>query len=147
MPTWTPIEDEIADGLEQADPTTVDTSNKKRLARECAKWADKPGSGTSSADCLLRPVFFTGSDAAEVAEHDISVLMTKPQLVKLNKRSTVGRRPFRCTGDRPTMTDCDEYPFWSTMGSGRQMTPTSATSSSTAVRISGREPLSASSTT
>jgi hypothetical protein len=115
MPTWTPTEDEIADGLEQANPTAIDSTNKKRLARQCAKWADKAGSGTSSADCLLRPVFFTGRDAAEVAEHDISVLQTKPQLVVLNKRTTTGQRSNGCTGTRPTMAQCDEYPFWSTM--------------------------------
>jgi hypothetical protein len=122
VPSVTPSVTSIANTLEANNPDTINSSNKRRLAKSCEEWANKTGSGATATDCTLRPVFFTGDDARAAAQHDENVLPAHPSWVVLNKR-TIGentswyRNKPGCLTDDKTVASwqCDEYPLWSTM--------------------------------
>lgn len=111
------VEQDVADAL-QDSPDNDDSvkSKAKTLARECVRNVTRAGSGRTAADCTTRPIFFTGDDAREVADHDLQVLASRPDLVMLNKRSG-GIRNAQCDpqAQRRPSDSCDEYPFLSTM--------------------------------
>jgi hypothetical protein len=122
VPTVTPSVASIADTLAANNPDTINSNNKRRLAKACEEWAGKANSGATATDCTLRPIFFTGDDARAAADHDINVLPTHPSWVRLNKR-TIGdntrwyRNKPGCLDENKAVTSwqCDEYPLWSTM--------------------------------
>lgn len=124
MPQMTAEETEIAEALKADNPETVGDENKMTIARRCVRYVTAPGSGRSASDCASLPIFVTGYDAAEPAANDQAALLRNPAWVLLNHRVEIpNSRWYRgrtepapgCALPTPETSECDEFPFWSTL--------------------------------
>lgn len=115
-----------------ADPTPENSARK--VFAQCVRLATWATSGITRADCETKPIFAPGYDVTEAAQHDFDVIWRAPRTVRLNaltreEKGNSGvlsgwynRAPYDtpdlCPAPRPTSTDCDEYPFYSSREGG-----------------------------
>jgi hypothetical protein len=116
----------LADTLETQNPTTVNDSNKRTLAKTCSE--DMANAGRPAAECLSLPIMVMGNDQETPARNALQGLLRNPAWVVLNARISKGLSrnnwygnlgepaPGCLVAERAPITDtCDEYPFWSTL--------------------------------
>ncbi|WP_445149520.1 PASTA domain-containing protein [Baekduia sp. Peel2402] len=126
MPTMTTTQLSLADTLETQNPTTVNDSNKRTLARTCSE--DMNAAGRPASECLALPMLVMGNDQETPARNALQGLLRNPAWVVLNARVSKGLNrnnwygnlgepaPGCLTDERkPSTASCDEYPFWSTL--------------------------------
>jgi hypothetical protein len=137
MPTMTATELDIADTLEDQNTGVVDDTNKKTIARTCARLMD--GAGQDPEDCTGLPMFVVGRDARTPALNDLAGIVRNPSWALLNARDNAGLSrpewytnlgtpaPGCLTAERPANPECDEFPYWGTLqgygGGLNTMTP------------------------
>jgi hypothetical protein len=125
LPKMTATETSIADTLQTQNPDTVTDSNKKTLARTCVKYALAAAKPT--ANCTSMPMFVQGNDVPTIAVNEATALARNPAWFVLNRREAPTRTDTPWYYDQaepapgclqsqkpPTLSSCDEFPFWST---------------------------------
>jgi hypothetical protein len=133
-----------------AQNANVDATNKLDVARSCLELEDAgiPNTDTSGdsgdkslTNCSSLPIFISGQDVREAADHDLAALgvttnqwmagqATSPDWVQLNYRpapQTPGspswkRNLWPCTQTQSSQ-NCDEYPFYASLQGGGQANP------------------------
>jgi hypothetical protein len=136
----TQAEVDLANTLD-ANNTTVNEVNRLDIARSCLRReaaADRDG----ATECRSLPIFISGQDVREAADHDLEALgvtndpdllaNAHPAWVLLNYQpaadnpSYTGWYRYRapCNEPTPPDSDCDEYPFYSSLQGGHLAVPT-----------------------
>lgn len=118
----------LADALEEANPN-VDESNKYEIAEACLE-LEAAASRDGASECRNLPIFISGRDVREAADHDLESLAFNPGWVKLNR--DISGKPGSgwytntppCIRPTPTGKNCHEYPFFSTQQGGPSAQPT-----------------------
>jgi hypothetical protein len=140
MPEPTQREIDLATALDSQNEN-VDETNKLDIARSCLELEDAAGNNGDD-DCKTLPIFVSGNDVREAADHDLAALgaisdpdMTNqtvnPGWVQLNYRPAVENPTPRswkdsrwpCSSPRPEGDQCDEYPFYASLQGGGAATP------------------------
>jgi hypothetical protein len=144
MPQPTQREIDLANILETQSPGITD-SNKLDVARSCLELEDAATGNTDTSgdsgdisftNCSSLPIFISGYDVREAAEHDLEALgwvsspnnngqNVNPAWLQLNR--DIANKPgdgwYRgvapCSSPTPPGENCDEYPFYSTTQGGQ----------------------------
>jgi hypothetical protein len=119
-----PQVDRLADTLVQQN-STLSQPIADDIAWQC-QWLTGPLGLNAKRECGGQPIFASGNDVPRSTEHDIDALAYWPPWVALNYRhqsETPGDRLWmnaedECQDRIPSVTSCDEYPFWATMQGG-----------------------------
>ena len=115
---------------EKNPESELTTEQRKVLAAECLKTADKGGYGLSECDSV--PIFIPGSDISTATAHDKQAIETEPKWIRLNYESAAAKKANGekrgnvspgCSGPKEVGEQCDEYPYFASMQGGSTHSP------------------------
>ncbi len=113
----------LADALIERN-AGLDQTRADAIARQCLWLTGRVGLN-GRRECERLPLFASGADVPEPANHDLEALAKQPVWVKLNRElsSTKPGKGWQnsqpeCAGQTSPQVQCDEYPFFGTEQGG-----------------------------